>query len=846
MGARLLFALFFLLTSSYCLLAYIPFTYQWVIKCTLVKWLPVFVQLHSLFYWAAIALAALTLAPDLRRARTRGLSIGFILLHATAGVILLFHPLLSNLSNDDRSYYWSLISLFPLLWIAAIDFAGGRGERKWGKAEGEHFTISTAALAAIFLSALYAGVFFLRNASTDGAQLRSSEMFVAVSWSLASHLLVFTFAFLALSLIRAVAGRFAAASKIEFWLCGVLIALLLTLLVRRTILAALTFNNHLADVFSVVVAFSLVAMTSGLSIRLQPGEITNGLRLMLAPLLLATSGNKSRWPVRLACIGAIALLAYAIPAAVATRDWDFLMQKLGVAAIWIVTFGFFYGAQPRSKRKGYSLAGLVMIAGVSFGWYAILGSSSSLWPALLRDERLDVSAALERYGNYDLSFRMTRDILQPNLNLFPSTSANPAAGEEPGSRDQSFYGFLQQNTNLLPSVKVDPADIRLAGDLARTEGEKPNIFIFVIDSLRQDYVSPYNKAVTFTPNIETFARESLVMKNAFTRYGGTVLAEPSIWTGALQLHKQYIEPYYPMNSLDRLIETEGYESFMTIDPVVRIITKPSPDVTELDKDYLWFEYDFCRTLNELKTRIDERQNLSRPMFVYTEPQNVHRVVLKDKGDPVPRGERYPGFFAPYASQVKYMDDCFGEFIEHLKSRGLYDNSIIILTSDHGDSLGEEGRWGHSYWMFPEILRVPLIMHLPAKMLKGMVWNPKYVAFTTDITPTLYYLLGHRPIQRNAMFGRPLVTSTEKEQTDYLQQHYLVVSSYGPVYGVLGEEARSLFISDAVNQKDYFFNLADDPKGTRNRLTGPIQSENQKLIRDLVVSVNQFYGLGEYP
>jgi len=234
------------------------------------------------------------------------------------------------------------------------------------------------------------------------------------------------------------------------------------------------------------------------------------------------------------------------------------------------------------------------------------------------------------------------------------------------------------------------------------------------------------------------------------------------------------------------------------------------------------------------------------MFVYTEPQNVHRVVLKDKGEPVPAGERYPGFYAPYASQVKHMDGCFGEFIEHLKSRELFDNSIVILTSDHGDSLGEEGRWGHSYWTFPEILRVPLIIHLPARLQKGLAWNPKSIAFTTDITPTLYYLLGHRPITRNALFGRPLITSTETEQTDYLQKSYLVVSSYGPVYGILGGDGRSLFIADAVNQKNYFFNLADDPRGTRNRLTDTVRRENETLIHDLVVSVNQFYGLGEYP
>lgn len=849
LSARLLFALFFLLTSSYCLLAYIPFTYQWVIKCTLVRWLPVFVAWHPALYWAAIALAASTLLPDLRAPQTRWLSAGFVVFHAIGGVILLFHPL-SNLSNDSRSYCWSLISLFPLLWVAAIDLAGQGRNRNWPPKNDQHLTFSTVAFTAIFLSALSFAVLNLRFARSSETWLRPPELAVAASWSLATHLLVFIFLFVVFRSIRSVARRLPGETKIEFWMCNGLIFLLLELLIRKTILPALSFDNGLADLFALAVSVSLVALMSGQSLRIQAAgetEATNGFELAFAPLLLLFGpARHSRGPLRFVCAGMIVLGAWAIPASVATRDWDFLFQKLGVVATWIGGFGFFYAVQRRGKPDRHSLATVLLIAAVSAGCHVLLGASAALWPALLRDERLDVSAALERYANYDVSFRMARDILRPSFNLFRSTTANPTEDQAPVSRDESFYGFLQQNTNLLPSVKVTAPDINFAGPLTRTKEPKPHIFIFVIDSLRQDYLSPYNKSVNFTPNIESFARESLVMRNAFTRYGGTVLAEPSIWTGALGLHKQYIEPYYPMNSLQKLIEVEGYESFLTIDPVVRIISKPSLDAVELDKGYLWFEYDFCRTLKELQTRMDQRQDPARPMFVYTEPQNVHRVVLRDKGDPVPAGERYPGFFAPYASQVKYMDACFGEFIEHLKSRGLYENSVVILTSDHGDSLGEEGRWGHSYWMFPEIIRVPLIMHVPAPLLKGMTWNPKLVSFTTDITPTLHYLLGHRPIERSEMFGRPLVTATEKEQTDYLQKSYLLVSSYGPVYAALDGDGRSLFIADAVNRKDYFFNLGDDPKGTRNRLTPAIQAEKQKLIHDLVVSVNRFYGLGEYP
>ena len=100
----------------------------------------------------------------------------------------------------------------------------------------------------------------------------------------------------------------------------------------------------------------------------------------------------------------------------------------------------------------------------------------------------------------------------------------------------------------MASVRVDPVDINLVSGLKRTTSRRPNIFIFVVDSLRQDYLSPYNKNVTFTPQIDSFAHESVVMANAFTPYGGTVLAQPSIWTGTMQIHKQYVEPFYPMNA----------------------------------------------------------------------------------------------------------------------------------------------------------------------------------------------------------------------------------------------------------------------------------------------------------
>src|SRR5207253_8994289 len=104
-----------------------------------------------------------------------------------------------------------------------------------------------------------------------------------------------------------------------------------------------------------------------------------------------------------------------------------------------------------------------------------------------------------------------------------------------------FCEFLKQHTDILEPVA--PSEPEMAPGY-RASGEKPpHIFIFVIDSLRADYLSPYNPTFDFTPNLQEFGADSAVMRQAFTRYGGTSMAVPAIWAGSLLLHKHYTLPF---------------------------------------------------------------------------------------------------------------------------------------------------------------------------------------------------------------------------------------------------------------------------------------------------------------
>src|SRR5438874_1782136 len=102
LAARVYFGAFILLTSFYCLLAYIPFTYHWFIQTPLVFWFPVFVRFHTYFFLSAIAAACATMPAYFRDLKTKRLAIGFLAFNGLAAIVLVRYPILSHLPNDYR------------------------------------------------------------------------------------------------------------------------------------------------------------------------------------------------------------------------------------------------------------------------------------------------------------------------------------------------------------------------------------------------------------------------------------------------------------------------------------------------------------------------------------------------------------------------------------------------------------------------------------------------------------------------------------------------------------------------------------------------------------------------
>jgi len=831
---RLFCFAFLLVTSLYCLIAYIPFTYEQIIKFRLIGWVTTFAAIHSWLYAIVAVALAYTLRDALARPGVRWFARTLVALQFGLAVFLLVRPVLPSLESDGASLAWSLVFLVQLASLGAVDVLGCRGRLRFVQPEdGRDWSVFVAGLAtALFVSLLYFGIALLRSQAQDGPAPGRGDELLALAWSLLSHLVLFFALASTFVLITALARLSAVPARAELVLAALLVTSIVYLGVHDIVLAGVSLSGPIAVLYAALFAIAVVANVAGLALesaarRDEPVE--DGLATLLSPLTLKQSS-----PL-LAQIGFLLLLggaAWLVATEVAVFDWNYLVQKLSVGVIWCLAFALLYSSAKRhDARPGWS-AGVLAVAVLALFTFRALQAHPSRVPELLGGSAADATPALARHAGYDASFKVLYDALAPRV--------------ADASFDAGFYRYLQDNTNISRATKVDPVDVDLVDDLEPAPGHKPNVFIFVIDSLRRDYLGTYNPKVDFTPAIDAFARESVVLESAFTRYGATGLSEPSIWVGGMLLHKQYIEPFYPMNALQKLLEAEHYRSYVSVDTILSTVVRPSESIVELDKGILNKDYDLCHSLEDLTGKLRERQDHARPVFAYTQPQNLHVAQITSQGSSVPGGESFPGFHAPYAARLKRVDECFGEFIAALKADKLYDDSIVVLTADHGESLGEEGRWGHAYTMYPEIVRIPLIVHLPPAMRADLAWDADAVSFLTDITPSLYYLLGHRPVRTDPILGRPLFVAKDDQTTlrAPARDDHLLASSYGAVYAILSDRGRSLYVADGVNYKDYLFALDPGGAATPRTVTAQVKREHEQQIRTQIGEINRFYRFGD--
>jgi len=809
---------FFLLTSAYCILSYNTFAYVQFIQPQVLAWPSDFVALHHVFFLLAWLLCALTLIPFLRRPSFSWAAAGYLAVAALVGGWLFVDPLLATIDNSRRSLVAGLVTLIFPFALALVDHHTASPPELTRLSEMRF--LRACGWTAVTAWATYATAALLRSQLGRASDFSAGAWIIGMTASALVHAMVFAALFLVIVLSMQVLRACGGGPRAEYRLVVGVAASSLALVIYFVAFGAIGFTEASAGLAALCLGVTLALAWSGTARRVvsDHGGTLDALDVFLAPM----HAPKTSWGYGL--LVGLPAAPLALAALVEQLDWDFLLQKLGVLIVWLLAFAIIYAGRSRRQQRlrSPSTAWVLGAPATVLTIFVLVSGSGRAATAWVGDARLSPTVVLDRYASVDPAFRLIR------------TTARANFGEA-----AAFYGFLRAHSTI-SHVQVDPVEIDFVRPLGPPPGRRPHLFLFVIDSLRRDYLSPYNDSVTFTPATAEFARDSFVFDRAFTRYGATGLSLPSIWVGGMTLHMQYIRPFTPMNTLLKLLEAGGYRQYMSVDGIVdRLNGEPSPLLVELDKGRPVKQYDFCLTLAELGDKLGSHTD-ERPVFGYSLPQNVH--IANAFETPVPDGESYPGFVDNVAAQVRRIDGCFGAFVDRLKTLGLYDDSVIVLTSDHGDSLGEEGRFGHAYTVFPEVMRVPLIIHLPTWLADRVTTDLTRVSFTADITPTFYALLGYEPLDRGPLYGVPLFEAAGTAMPEHRRRRdpFLMSSSYGAVYGMLRHNGRSLYIADAVAGRDYAYDLSEHPFGRRMEITEGMRDLNWRLIREQVAQIAAQY------
>jgi len=106
-------------------------------------------------------------------------------------------------------------------------------------------------------------------------------------------------------------------------------------------------------------------------------------------------------------------------------------------------------------------------------------------------------------------------------------------------------------------------------------------------------------------------------------------------------------------------------------------------------------------------------NFFDPHFPYDPPGNHAELFLRPgaKADPQNRLQ----FSALYDAEIHYMDEQIGILLDFLRDRGLYEETLIVVTSDHGELFGENGEWGHGGHLYDAVVTIPLLIKPPGRV-----------------------------------------------------------------------------------------------------------------------------------
>ena len=335
-SARFANALFFVMTVFYCLLSYSPFASRDFIKQHLIVWLVEFSIWHSLWFWAALGVTALTISILPSRTPGRALGWSYVAALSALGVLILVRPVLPEAENNGRGLVLAFGALVPLVWLALVDHA----------TTAPSFAPRSSPAERCFWACLLAGlVMWIEQSALVPWRLdRAGEITLAgnaIAFGVAISAVAHAAFFAGLGLMLFAILRLTRGAS-QYWALVALSAIAVTLTTERIVFTAIAFTGTEGWTVSIAFGLTMALVWSGIARQRSTdvfGSRPTALQVWLSPI----PGVSSR------AISAVALVALAIVGLVALNfiaalDWDFLGQKLLVIVLWFLACAYAYGA----------------------------------------------------------------------------------------------------------------------------------------------------------------------------------------------------------------------------------------------------------------------------------------------------------------------------------------------------------------------------------------------------------------------------------------------------------------------------------------------------------------------
>ncbi|MBX7186404.1 MAG: sulfatase [Vicinamibacteria bacterium] len=329
------------------------------------------------------------------------------------------------------------------------------------------------------------------------------------------------------------------------------------------------------------------------------------------------------------------------------------------------------------------------------------------------------------------------------------------------------------------ATKKEPSD-DAAKFTQALAGRKPNVLFIVLDAARALSIGAYGHPRKTTPNLDRLAGEGFVFDNAYTPAVYTLAAMSSVWTSQQPDRHHGDLAFAAKLPADRLMLAEVltaqgvHTAGFVANSVAGAFNGFDRGFKEFDEPWKKYGSQASGFRNVIPAFLDRMKKDGTRFFAYVHYREPHHPydppppfnTVFGPDSPIPKARREGGVVADnwlkninqgviqpspeeidhlrrlYDGNLAFADSEVGYLRGELESRGLLDNTVVIVIGDHGEGLYEHGYIGHNAQVFEESARVPLIVALPREMRAGN--PPARVASLvdlTDIAPTVLDIFG---------------------------------------------------------------------------------------------------------